>query len=158
MHTFIVDEDFEKSAKCLDNKRLGKQRVECVQILDTLLRNKDSWKNHPAVKMWIGMEWTLWCYLVIISREWVRRGYKNDATRQNIYRLRRQILRLDPGISYLLDEKLQYHLPKWLNKDFIISHRSNLLRKDPVWYGKFKWKVPNDLPYVWPVIKVVTPV
>jgi hypothetical protein len=31
------------------------------------------------------------------------------------------------------------------------SHRSNLLRKDPQWYGQFGWTVPDDLPYVWPV-------
>lgn len=33
MKTFLVDRDFQKSAKMLDNKRLGKQRVEAYQLL-----------------------------------------------------------------------------------------------------------------------------
>lgn len=35
--------------------------------------------------------------------------------------------------------------------DFHASHRSNLLRKDPVWYSQFNWTEPNNLPYVWPI-------
>jgi hypothetical protein len=36
MQTFMPYSDFEKTARCLDNKRLGKQRVEAWQILNTL--------------------------------------------------------------------------------------------------------------------------
>lgn len=36
VNTFLVCEDFEASAKELDNKRLGKQRVEAFQILNIL--------------------------------------------------------------------------------------------------------------------------
>ena len=43
-------------------------------------------------------------------------------------------------------------MPSWLGDlDFHASHRSNLLRKDPEWYGQFGWNDPHDLPYVWPV-------
>ena len=31
------------------------------------------------------------------------------------------------------------------------SHRSNLLRKDSEFYGKYNWKESSDLPYFWPV-------
>jgi hypothetical protein len=31
------------------------------------------------------------------------------------------------------------------------SHRSNLLRKDSEFYGKFGWAEPDDLPYFWPI-------
>jgi hypothetical protein len=42
--------------------------------------------------------------------------------------------------------------PPWLGDNtFHASHKSNLLRKDPVWYGQFGWSEPTDLPYVWPV-------
>jgi hypothetical protein len=41
--------------------------------------------------------------------------------------------------------------PWWGDPAFHASHRSNLLRKDPVWYGQFGWAEPPDLPYVWPV-------
>ena len=41
--------------------------------------------------------------------------------------------------------------PPWLgNEKFHAAHRSNLLRKNPVWYDKFGWREPNNLPYVWP--------
>ena len=50
--------DFIKSAKCLDYKRLGKQRVEAKQILNILLgeTTKTGWRNHPSVLMWYGYE------------------------------------------------------------------------------------------------------
>jgi hypothetical protein len=41
--------------------------------------------------------------------------------------------------------------PPWLGLEiYHASHRSNLLRKDPVWYGKFGWIESPDLPYYWP--------
>jgi hypothetical protein len=36
VNTFLVDEDFRESAKKLDNRRLGKQRVEAYQILNLI--------------------------------------------------------------------------------------------------------------------------
>ena len=36
---------------------------------------------------------------------------------------------------------------------FHASHRSNLLRKDPTYYGAFGWAEDATLPYVWPVTK-----
>ena len=36
MQTFLVDRNMEKNAKILDRQRLGKQRVECLQILNCL--------------------------------------------------------------------------------------------------------------------------
>ena len=58
MQTFLPYTDFIKSAKCLDYKRLGKQRVEAKQILNILLgeTTKAGWTNHPAVLMWSGYE------------------------------------------------------------------------------------------------------
>jgi hypothetical protein len=56
MQTFLPYYSFEESAKCLDYRRLGKQRVEVYQIINILEgKNKtNGWVNHPAVKMWIG--------------------------------------------------------------------------------------------------------
>ena len=36
MQTFLPYADLRDSVVCLDNKRLGKQRVECLQILNVL--------------------------------------------------------------------------------------------------------------------------
>jgi len=31
------------------------------------------------------------------------------------------------------------------------SHRSNVLRQDPEWYGRFGWVESPGSPYAWPV-------
>lgn len=45
--------------------------------------------------------------------------------------------------------------PSWLGDPKLhASHRSNLLRKDPIHYGKFGWEEPATMEYVWPVTKI----
>ena len=54
MQTFLPYPDFKKSAKCLDYKRLGKQRCESWQIYLALTKENYGWKediNLPYV--WI---------------------------------------------------------------------------------------------------------
>ena len=42
-------------------------------------------------------------------------------------------------------------MPRWLGDEaFHLSHRSNLVRKDPEFYRLRFGDVPDDLPYVWP--------
>jgi hypothetical protein len=135
MQTFLPYPDFAQSAACLDNKRLGKQRVECLQILNTLIGRSKGWINHPAVLMWKGYEGELKEYAVTVCYEWIKRGFKDTC-----------ISKIENNFSFRKLIK-----PPWLgNEAFHASHRSNLLRKDPVWYGKFGWKESNDLPYIWP--------
>lgn len=135
MQTFLPYPSFTESAYCLDYRRLGKQRVEAYQIYRTLTGAGKGWENHPATRMWRGHELALAAYFNAIKREWVRRGYKNTM--------------LD---LFVPDIPFAYELPNWFgNKEFHASHRSNLLRKDPVWYSQFDWKEPDNLPYVWPV-------
>lgn len=138
MQTFLPYKDFHKSAKVLDNKRLGKQRVEALQILQTLKKGDTAkgWKNHPAVKMWKGYENALIEYGIAICDEWRNRGFK-DTVREKLW------------------NQYPWHQvaprPDWIgNRKFHSSHRSNLLRKDPVFYGRYNWSEPNDLPYVCP--------
>lgn len=50
MQTFLPYSDFALCAKVLDNKRLGKQIVECRQIMQCLLGLREGWRNHPAEK------------------------------------------------------------------------------------------------------------
>ena len=78
MQTFLPYPDFRLSARCLDNKRLGKQRVEAWQILRTLLGENEGWKNHPAVRMWYRKTTALKIYSDAIVREWINRGFKNN--------------------------------------------------------------------------------
>ena len=147
MQTFLPLPNLKASATCLDNKRLGKQRVECKQILLCLgipigdhRPNESRWRNHPAVQMWAGNEIALIVYSAVVCRVWRQRGFRDTLYDQFIaaYRLERGDAEFVP-------------YPRWFGKKkFHASHRSNLLRKDSVHYGKFGWSEPDDLPYYWP--------
>jgi hypothetical protein len=142
MQTFLPYESFYHSADVLDRQRLGKQRVECLQILQVLHGKSRGWVNHPAVKMWKGYEAYLFSYTSYICEAWIRRGY-NDSILEKIQEFK-------PTSEYYR-ESLQTYPPFLGDQAFHASHRSNLLRKNPVWYGQFGWSEPNDLPYIWKV-------
>ena len=78
MQTFLAYPDFTQSAKVLDRQRLGKQRVEAKQILQTIMDPSRGWQHHPAVSMWRGYTRQLAQYGAAICREWIDRGY-NDS-------------------------------------------------------------------------------
>ena len=77
MQTFLPYSSFIKSVRCLDRQRLGKQRVEALQILNALNGKSKGWTNHPATKMWRGYEEALCLYKDLCIQEWMERGYKN---------------------------------------------------------------------------------
>lgn len=137
MQTFLPYKSFTKSLQCLDNKRLGKQRVEAMQILNALeLDSTSRWRNHPAVRMWRGYEFALECYHDLAIEEWISRGFNNSM------QLKHPLLRKDV--------RDLFNIP-WITPEFCSAHRSNLLRKDPKFYGQYGWTEPHDLPYIWPV-------
>ncbi len=150
MQTFMPHPDFEATARLLDSRRLGKQRVEALQVLRALTRASYGWKSHPAVLMWAGYEEALVAYALAMCAEWRRRGHSDTVAAtivedfQNVYgtdRVRTQEV-LRSG-----DE-----LPPWLYEERLHeSHRSALVRKDPGYYRPLFPNVPDDLPYVWPV-------
>ncbi len=80
MQTFLPYEDFVASAAVLDDRRLGKQRVETYQILRALTWPAYGWKNHPAVRMWRGFTPALVRYGLDVCDAWEARG-RADATR-----------------------------------------------------------------------------
>lgn len=133
MQTFLPYASFTESARVLDNRRLGKQRVECDQILRALSNESYGWQNHPAVRMWRGYSQALQQYMDAILHEWVTvRGFKN---------------------SYSMHGASAFEPPPWIgDESFHAAHRSNLLRKNPEWYGRFGWTESPDLPYVWPKV------
>ena len=146
MQTFLPYKDFRQSARVLDRQRLGKQRVEVMQIMAALVKlqvHTDTaniaWGNHPATKMWKGYEATLLGYQQAMCEEWVRRGYK-DTCLEKTTRMA------------ALFEHPNPEPPPWLGlKRFHSAHRANLLRKDPKHYGKFGWKEEPQEGYWWPV-------
>jgi len=141
MQTFLPYESFRDSAKCLDRQRLGKQRVEAMQILNALQAGSTSrWRNHPAVRMWRGYENALGYYMNVMINEWINRGYKNTMTYYEFQRCNKSIFDI---VKY----------PQWLGDDRLYkSHRCNLYRKDPNYYGQFLWgRCDEKAPYWWPV-------
>lgn len=78
MQTFLPCFSFQQSAASLDDKRLGKQRVEAKQILLTLAKGSGAWTNHPAVKMWRGYKDCLSDYGWFMCMEWKRRGFTDN--------------------------------------------------------------------------------
>lgn len=150
MQTFLPYPDFARTAAVLDPLRLGKQRVEALQIARALTRPVYGWKHHPAVLMWSGYEEALGAYAVAICREWCRRGHSDTCEAKVLDDLATANVRVPPRSQVALDAAGA--LPPWLGDDDLHrSHRSALLRKQPDWYTAAFGDLPDDLPYVWPV-------
>src|SRR3954470_5825250 len=82
MQTFVPVADFEESARLLDTPRLGKQRVETLQILRALELPDYGWATHPAVLMWRGRTPALVAYGLAMVRVWRERGLGDTTERQ----------------------------------------------------------------------------
>ncbi|WP_207769421.1 MSMEG_6728 family protein [Nocardioides currus] len=149
MQTFLPYADFERSAHALDAKRLGKQRVECIQVVRGLTVPGYAWANHPAVLMWKGFEEALGRYALTCCEVWSERGHADTCAATITGDLRAA------GTPTIRDQDelaAAGALPPWLGDDALhLSHRSSLVRKDPEHYRPQFPDVPDDLPYVWPV-------
>jgi hypothetical protein len=75
MQTFTPYSDFKATARALDTKRLGKQRVEVIQIVRALTVPGYAWASHPAVLMWKGYEEALGRYGLTMCEVWVERWF-----------------------------------------------------------------------------------
>lgn len=146
MQTFMPFESYSLSAAVLDDKRLGKQRVETLQIMSTLCRNNSKgWNNHPAVNMWRGYEYSLLYYQEAICREWhLDRGFEDTCLRKT-----GEIF----WDTHTIDEEDVAIKPWWIGESSVhLSHQSNLVRKDRHYYSKIFPDAPDNLDYVWPIL------
>ena len=140
MQTFLPYPDYAECAKVIDDKRLWKQVLEAKQILATIRGDSKAWGNHPAVTMWRGYHDSLRGYLMTMVQEWLNRRIGDGISLEDYWVGDKSIL------CYTEDD-----IPHWIEDERLhSSHRSNLLRKDPVWYGQFGWVEPDDMPYYWP--------
>ncbi|PRY13913.1 MSMEG_6728 family protein [Kineococcus rhizosphaerae] len=145
MQTFLPYPDFARSAAVLDGPRLGKQRVETLQVLRALELPDYGWANHPAVRMWRGYTPALVAYGLAVVAEWTRTG-RADTTGPQI-------------AEFAPDAATRTALPPWVGDEALHrSHRSALLRKDPEFYRPLFGDEPDDLPYVWPEPEPLEPV
>lgn len=151
MQTFLPFADFARSAASLDMARLGKQRVENLQIMHALVDDRYGWQNHPAVRMWRGHEGALLLYQEAVVEDWEIRPRKSGKPAAEDTCLLKTVSLYNEVVPFLAEDN--WDLPDWLgDDDFHESHRSNLIRKDPVYYGpKFASITREGLDYVWPV-------
>jgi hypothetical protein len=156
MQTFLPVADFADSARLLDSPRLGKQRVETLQILRAIELPDYGWANHPAVLMWRGRTPALVAYGLAMARIWRERGFA-DSTETQIGEFAPEVVGRSQDELAAADV-----LPSWLgDEELHRSHRSNLIAKDPAFYrARFAARFgpePDDLPYVWPEPDDVAP-
>ena len=174
MQTFLPYPSFTRSLACLDNKRLGKQRVEAKQILMALefgpyqYDDIEDWFVHSTPSSWISCtedafrmkagpgryRRTPW-YNHPATKMW--RGYEGALADYGYFACVEWVRR---GFrdSLLLwfesrrdDSDYRELYPVWLHTEaFHLSHQSNLVRKDPAHYRPFFPDVPDNLPYLWP--------
>ena len=141
MQTFVPEISFANSVRVLDRQRLGKQRVETLQIMKALAGLSKGWVNHPATRMWRGYEAALLNYQKATCDEWRNRGYKDTC--------------LFKTTAVYLEHFNHYdrvEMPHWVGDNRVHdSHKSALVFKDPVWYNQFYPDVVGEYNYYWPV-------
>ncbi|CAM3537152.1 MSMEG_6728 family protein [Kibdelosporangium persicum] len=149
MQTFLPYPGFRATAAVLDPRRLGKQRVETIQVLRALTIPGYGWRHHPAAAMWAGYEEALTRYGIDICEVWCETG-RQDTCQATL----RTDLYAATGLEQVRDQAElaeAEELPPWLGDPlFHDSHQSALVRKDPAFYRPHFPAVPDDLPYVWP--------
>jgi hypothetical protein len=133
--TFIPFETPAKCAAALGNSHLGKQRVECLQIIKALLGESKGYSKHPAALMWAGYVDYLKYYCNCCIDEWIQRGMNNTMEK------------------YDVDENKLEAPWFFANEQFRQSHMASLIRKKPEVY---KQKFPSFKQeyllhgYIWP--------
>lgn len=156
MITFLPYPSYNKSAEVLDDRRLGKQRVEALQITYALLgigpdfepRESNSYRNHPAVRMWWGNCRSLISYGMVVCLQWRAARKFDDSCLESFVNLQDNLRWLDCDYPIERDRVTK---PIWIGDNRLhLAHQSNLVRKDPEHYRKFFPEVSDNLEYWWP--------
>ncbi len=140
MQTFFCEWEPEACARVLDRLRLGKQRIEAIQVARILTETTDKrgWRGHPAVRMW--RPWVPYLvhrYIPALLAEWRARGYESPRCEAYLRELQTVVPHAGPR-------------PAWVTEPFIRAHRAALIRKAPDHYGRLWPGVPAELPLIWP--------
>jgi hypothetical protein len=132
--TFLPYPDIRLSITCLDRTRISKQKLEAFQMLNVVEGRKEGYRNHPAVKMWMGYAPLLKHYLNECIDECERRGYSNSIER--------------------IEDVGDIVYPWWWGWEHLHrSHQASLIRKHPLYYTPIFTDIdPLYLGrgYVWP--------
>lgn len=174
MQTFLPYPDFSKSASVLDKRRLGKQRVENLQIMQVLLGHRvvttfarDVSADYDEEVVIGDVPTSEWFLEPLSTPGWARhpavRMWRRYERGLMMYQqaicaewLRRNFIDTCLDKTQFLFDRLGdpngLITPPWMgDPGFHTSHQSNLIRKDRTYYSQFFPGVPGDLPYIWPV-------
>jgi len=111
VQTYLPYPDFAASARVLDPRRLGRQRVEALQVLRALTTPGSAWCHHPAVLMWRGHAEALGSYGVTVCRAWFVLGFADSCE----LRLREELARVGVAAPRPQEElAAPAALPPWL--------------------------------------------
>jgi hypothetical protein len=154
VQTFLPYESFGDSATVLDSKRLGKQRIETLQIMMALTGNgglRGGWTKHPAARMWHGHLAWLMAYQVAICHEWIdERGFRDTCLEKT-----RTMLKHDPE-AYAQWELIEggqgelVPLPWFVGHPVThFSHRASLVTKAPGIYMPLFGPLLGGVEYFW---------
>jgi hypothetical protein len=161
MQVFLPFADFDACARALDNRRLQKQALECLQLLLAMYdvplddgRPRTGHKSHPAYLAWKPYPLALIRYTLAICAECKSRGIKSDTILARVTGLIPPGSDLEhaPAPPFLGDEAMHR------------SHRCRLLQKGKEdaakrrddWYAQYGWSEADDPDlaqegYLWPV-------
>jgi hypothetical protein len=147
MQTFLPYADFDKSVQILDQKRLGKQRIENFQVLKALVAKQGGlhggWARHPASRMWRDYELALLKYQEATINEWVTVRGHNDTCWQKS---------LDVFSPAQLEAYRagNYETPPWIGDAALHrTHQASLVLKDPKLYQPLFPGVKGEIDYIW---------
>jgi Pyrimidine dimer DNA glycosylase len=149
VQTFLPYPDFAASAAVLDDLRLGKQRVEALQILRAVTWPTYGWKRHPAVRMWADHPDAVAAYGLAVCAEWIARGRADTCAAT----IGKDLADAGfPAPRSQAELAAESRMPPWLGDERVHrSHRSALVRKDPEFYGRLFPDADPGLDYFWPV-------
>lgn len=153
MQTFMTHMSFGRTARALDDRRLGKQRLEAMQTLDQITMGQGGYPNHPINRAWTGYEYGLAVYGMFMCLEWTSRGFADNM----IFKFHDAVEEMRKEME--AGERLLFENPPWLDdKDILRSHRSNLVRKQREGtvtgrdYARDFRGTPANMPYLWPFV------
>lgn len=119
MNTFLVSYNLSDNFKKIDEKRLFKQVLEAVQLLDGIVNNKKSWERHPARLMWKNNPGALFSY---VKFAWEECKSRKIAVNSKLYLNAETLYLSKVGYNYTKEQ-----FPSWWGReDIAASHRSRL--------------------------------
>lgn len=103
------------------------QRIENMTIMKALLAG-GGYNHHPVTKQWAGYEPALMLYQFAVCDEWTdNRGYKDTCLGKT--------MDVFTEAGYTPDDLVDPPMPPWLGDEaYHMSHRANLVWKDPEFY------------------------